>query len=84
MRPEDIRAFVERPRAEVELLKREHWAKIARSAAEQGVPLGHLLHAHARVIDPSFPNESYSREDWEHQLRLKELVDRAAAAFVRR
>jgi hypothetical protein len=84
VRAEDIRAFVARPRGEVERLKREHWATVARAGNEQAVPLGHLLLEHARQTDPAFPPAWYSRDDLENHVRLKELVDRAAAAFSRR
>jgi hypothetical protein len=81
VRAEDIRAFVERPFAEIERLKREHWASFA-SAKPQSSTLtpGELLYEHAREVDSGFPSADYSRQDWEHHLRLKELIDRAQAA----
>jgi hypothetical protein len=84
MKREDIRSFVARPRADVERLKRKHWALVAQTERRESVPLGHLLLEHARATDPSFPPARYVSEDWEHHLRLKRLVDRAAAAFSRR
>ena len=82
MRAEDIRAFVERPRAELELLKRQHWT--ARAHAGDPAALGHLLYEHAREADPGFPSARYMREDWEHHLRLKKLLDRAQTALASR
>jgi hypothetical protein len=82
MDPRDIRAFVERPRDEPERLKRLYWAS---SASGEGAPsLGELLYEHARQVDPSFPTAVYTREDFDHHLRLKALLDRAQAALEAR
>jgi hypothetical protein len=79
VRAEDIRAFLRRPRGELERLKRRHWASYAASA--DSVPLGHYLLEHAKQTDPTFPSARQRQEDWEHHVRLKRLVDRASAAL---
>jgi hypothetical protein len=81
--PRDIREFVARQREPVQQLKREYWA----SATEEGAPLsaleaGHALHAHARAVQPGFPDAQYSTDDFNHHVQLKLLLDRAAQAFT--
>ena len=83
MRAEDIRAFAARPHAEAEHLKRRHWASLAREGSVR-VPLGHLLLEHAKATCSAFPSAEAARQDFEHQVRLKLLVDRARAAFSSR
>ena len=42
------------------------------------------LTAHLRAANPGFPSAESERADFEHHLRLKELLDRASAALARR
>jgi len=84
MRIEDIRAFVARPRGELERLKQEYWASVARGDAGEAVPLGHLLLEHALAADATYPTDAARREDYEHHVRVTQLVNRARATFQRR
>jgi hypothetical protein len=81
----DIRAFIRRDHAAVEREKRAHWGHVARTTPSISVGLSHALYEHARAVSPGFPSQHARDEDFDHHLRLKGLIDRAARAFpVRR
>lgn len=85
MNPDHLREFVRRERERKTEFDRRHWASAARESDGQATLLaGHALLEHARLVRPDFPGEAYAKSDFEHHLRLKGLIDRAAEAFSRR
>lgn len=83
MRREDLRAYAQRAWQAAEALKQEHWA---REVAERG-PLAtfeasQLLWEHMRFVRPDWPSPAERREDLAHHVMLKQLIDRAAGAFL--
>lgn len=80
VKPEDLREFARRSRAPVARAKRQYWQQ----AAMQGDGLAAFevaqeLYEHARAVS-DFPSAAYAAADFEHQVRLKQLIDRAAQA----
>jgi hypothetical protein len=81
----DIRKFVQRDRSAVQRAKRAHWGRTARSAPGASLALSHALYEHARAVSPGFPSSRSRDDDFEHHLRLKDILDRAALSLpVRR
>ncbi len=83
MKREDLRAYALRAWHAAETLKQEHWA---REVAERG-PLAtfeasQALWEHMRSLRPEWPSPDDRREDLAHHIALKQLIDRAAGAFV--
>ena len=82
MKREDLRAYAQRAWHAAETLKQEDWA---REVAERG-PLAtfeasQALWEHMRFLRPDWPPEE-RRADLAHHVALKQLIDRAAGAFV--
>ena len=78
-----MRAYAQRAWQRAERLKQEHWA---REIAERG-PLAtfeasQALWQHMRSLRPDWPSPEERREDFSHHLALKQLIDRAASAFL--
>jgi hypothetical protein len=83
MDPADVRAFAHRDRAEVERLKRDHWARRCRESDGQAtLEAAHALYEHARRVCPDFPTERERAEDLAHHVVLKQLIDRASRALA--
>ena len=83
MKREDLRAYAQRAWHAAETLKQEHWA---REVAEPG-PLvtfeaSQALWEHMRALRPDWPTPEERRADLAHHVALKQLIDRAAGAFV--
>jgi len=79
---EDVRAYARRAWHMAERLKREHWV---RETAVRG-PLATFeaslaLWEHMRSLRPDWPSRDERRADFEHHIRLKRDIDRAAGAF---
>jgi hypothetical protein len=80
-----LRAFVERPWAEVARLDREYWAeRHRREGPAATVAASQALWSHMRSVRPDWPDERERAEDLAHHLRLKGLLERAASAFSSR
>ena len=84
MRPEDLREFAARSRGEVAAAKRRHWRTVTQTGdglaafdAAQG------LYEHAKSVS-NFPDAAYLADDLVHQVRLKQLIDRASQAIALR
>ena len=83
MKREDLRAYAQRAWHVAETLKQEHWA---REVAERG-PLAtfeasQALREHMRALRPDWPSPDERRADLAHHVALKQLIDRAAGAFL--
>jgi len=83
MRPADIRAFVQRPWADAELAKREHWLAVARrEGAAKVLRIADALREHVQ----RFAGEALTAEraaDWEHHLELERRIDAASRRIGR-
>jgi hypothetical protein len=51
-------------------------------APQASVALSHALYEHARAVSSGFPSARARKDDFEHHLRLKGLIDRAARALA--
>lgn len=79
----DLRAYLERDWTAVEASKREHWAReFATRGAEATLEVAEALRRHVRSLRPEWPTEQERREDLEHHVALKRLIDRAARVFA--
>lgn len=80
---EDLRAYAQRAWHAAEALKQEHWA---REVAERGplatFAVSQALWQHMRSVRPDWPSPDERREDLAHHVALKQLIDRAADAFL--
>jgi len=80
VRAEDLREFAARSRAPVASAKRAHWQAVAQSGdALAAFDAAQALYEHAKAVS-DFPSAHYLAEDFRNQVRLKELIDRAAQA----
>jgi hypothetical protein len=77
-----MRAFVHRDRLRVQREERVHRARVARGEPGTAITLSHALYDHARTVSPAFPSEESRDDDFQHHLRLKGLIDRAARAIA--
>jgi len=77
--------YVQRAWTEREASKRAHWAAVYRRDGWQAIwAAAHALLAHARAIQPDFPDERHRVDDLAHHHAVRARLDRAAHAFVRR
>jgi hypothetical protein len=83
MEREDLRAYAQRAWHVAEALKQEHWV---REVAERGslvtFEASQALWEHMRSLRPDWPSPEERHEDLAHHITLKQLIDRAAGAFV--
>ena len=78
-----IREYAERDWAKVSNSDRRHWARRFRAEGPSAtVAASQALFEHARRARGDFPGLRYSAEDLTSQVRLKQLLDRAADAFA--
>ena len=83
MKREDLRAYALRAWHAAETLKREHWAReFAEHGPAAAFAASQALWKHMRSLRPDWPSPDEQREDLAHHVALKQLVDRAASAFV--
>jgi hypothetical protein len=83
MNSADIRAFARRDYALLERFKEEHRARRFREqGASATLEVAEALFEHARQAAPDFPSERYRKDDLEHHIRLKHLIERTAHAFA--
>lgn len=77
---QDLREFATRARAQVAVAKREHWRGVIQGGdGLAAFDAGQELNRYARSVS-SFPDAAYLSEDLAHQVRLKQLIDRASQA----
>ena len=83
MKREDLRAYAQRAWHVAETLKQEYWV---REVAERGhlatFEASQTLWEHMRSVRPDWPSPEERHEDLAHHITLKQLIDRAAGAFV--
>ena len=80
MLKEQLREFAERARQPVADAKANYWK--TRHAADPlaSMAAAHAAFEHARAV-AEFPPRHYLEADLAHHIPLKQLIDRAAAAF---
>jgi hypothetical protein len=83
MKPADLRAYAGRAWRVAETFKQDHWA---RETVERG-PLAtfeasQMLWQHMRALRPDWPSDDDRRQDLADHIALKQLIDRAAGAFL--
>ena len=82
MNPSEIREFVGRDRTAVEAAKRKHWSAVFQQEGWRVVwDAAQALLAHARVVQPAFPDDRARADDLAHHQALRAALDRAAHAF---
>lgn len=83
MRAEEVRAYLERGWSAAAGLGRAHWA---RELAERGpdalLAVAQGLRERMQRLRPDWPSEAERRQDLDHHLALKRLLDRAAGGFT--
>lgn len=83
MKPEDVRAYAQRGWKVAETRKQEHWAReFVEHGPQATFEASQVLWRHMRSLRPDWPSPEERREDLAHHIALKELIDRAAGAFV--
>jgi hypothetical protein len=81
---ENLREFALRARSQVAAAKRDHWRGVMQSGdGLAAFDAGQELNQYARSVS-SFPDAAYLSEDLAHQVRLKQLIDRASQASASR
>jgi hypothetical protein len=84
VRPEELREFAARSRANVAAAKRQHWRSVVQTGdGLAAFDAGQALYEHARAVS-NFPDAGYLAADLAHQVRLKQLLDRASQAIALR
>lgn len=82
--PRDLAAYMGRDWERVRASKKAHWAADARAGgAVAGLRVSEALWAHARSVDPSWPDEAQRRADLEHHIHFASLLRRVAHVFDR-
>lgn len=81
MRPEHLREFAARTRTEVAAAKRQHWREAQASDSLAAFDAAHALYEHAQSVS-NFPDAAYLADDFAHQVRLKQLIDRASETIA--
>lgn len=83
MKDQHIREYAGRAWAKVANSDREHWVQRFRAEGSGAtVEASHALFEHARSARADFPGSRYVAADLGAQVRLKQLLDRAAHAFA--
>jgi len=83
MKPEDVRAYAQRAWKAAETRKQEHWAReYVEHGPQTTFEASQVLWRHMRSLRPDWPSPEERREDLAHHIALKQLIDRAAGAFV--
>jgi len=78
-----IREYACRDWAKVGYSDREHWVRRFRAKGPSAtVAASHALFDYARSAREGFPGSRYAATDLRSQVRLKQLLDRAAHAFT--
>lgn len=75
MRPEDLRAFVDRDWERVAAAKRSRWSARRRELGPaEGFRLAAELYEHVRHTRPDWPDRRSRLADLEHHIKLSELL----------
>jgi hypothetical protein len=83
VKDQHIREYAERDWARVADSDREHWVRRFRAEGPSAtVAASHALFEHARGARKDYPGSRYAAADLSAQVRLKQLLDRAAHAFA--
>jgi len=83
VKDQHIREYTERDWAKVAGSDRDHWVQRFRAEGPRAtVEASHALFEHARSARADFPGSRYVAADLGAQVRLKQLLDRAAHAFA--
>jgi len=83
VKDQHIREYAERDWANVARSDQDHWAQRFRAEGPRAtVEASHALFEHARRTRAGFPGSRYVAADLGAQVRLKQLLDRAAHAFA--
>jgi hypothetical protein len=83
VKDQHIREYAERDWAKVAGSDRDHWVQRFRAEGPRAtVEVSHALFEHARSARADFPGSRYVAADLGAQVRLKQLLDRAAHAFA--
>ena len=83
MKDQHIREYTERDWAKVAASDRDYWVQRFRAEGPCAtVDASHALFEHARSVRADFPGSRYVAADLGAQVRLKQLLDRAAHAFA--
>ena len=83
MKDQHIREYTERDWAKVAGSDRDHWVQRFRAEGPRAtVEASHALFEHGRSARADFPGSRYVAADLGAQVRLKQLLDRAAHAFA--
>jgi hypothetical protein len=83
VKDQHIREYAERDWAKVTGADRDHWVQRFRAEGPSAtVQVSHALFEHARSARGDFPGSRYAEADFSSQVRLKQLLDRAAHAFT--
>jgi hypothetical protein len=82
---EDVRQFARRDWLAAERAKRDFWAdRYHRSGPDAARRASTQLLEHARRVQPDFPSEIDRTDDLAHHLTMRDHLNRAARAFIRR
>jgi hypothetical protein len=85
MRPDDIRAFVNRDWDAVAASKTAYWAeRFQRDGWQPAWQAAGALRSEMRRVRPDYPNAHERALDFAAHLALRDRLDRAADAFSRR
>ena len=83
MKREDVRAYAQRAWKVTETRKQEHGAReFAGHGPQATFDASQVLWQHMRSLRPDWPSPEERREDLAHHSKLKQLIDRAAGAFL--
>lgn len=81
MRPEDIRAFVQRDWGAIAVAKRESWVELRRRIGIEGsLAQANDLRLHVRRLRPDWPTREEREEDLAVHARVAEALRRVANA----
>ena len=85
MNTRDIQEFVHRDWQAVDASRRAHWAAVFQRQGWRVVwDAAQALLAHARSIQPTFPDNRARDADLAHHQALRAILDRATHAFTGR
>ncbi len=83
--PKQLRDYLDRDWARVRAAKEQFWAGDTRARGPMaGLTIGAALWAHARAVDPTWPDAEARGRDLEHHVALSRKLDRLAHVFPRR
>ena len=79
----DLRAYAERPWAELQAQKEAHWRRVSRASnGAASIAAAELLRQHARSVRPDWPTTSEREADLAHHVEQTRLFQRASRALA--